>query len=93
MRDGRGGGAIVLLLGRRLVLMAPILFGIITVTFIVTRIIPGDPAFQIAGAFAGSDLVLQIPEQLGTNRPIWDQYVDYLSGVVKLDIGDSIFTS
>ncbi|MGI9659005.1 MAG: ABC transporter permease, partial [Gaiellaceae bacterium] len=28
-----------------------------------------------------------------TNRPIWDQYVDYLSGVVKLDLGDSIFTS
>jgi ABC-type dipeptide/oligopeptide/nickel transport system permease component len=92
MGSGQGGTGILWLLLRRLVLMVPILFGIITVTFIVTRIIPGDPAFQIAGAFAGTELVESIQEQLGTNRPIWDQYIDYLSGVIRLDLGNSIFT-
>lgn len=72
--------------------MLPILFGIVTVTFIVTRIIPGDPAYLIAGPFAGSELVEQIQADLGTNRSIWDQYVDYLSGVIRLDFGTSIFT-
>ena len=46
------GRAWALLILRRLLFMIPILFGVATATFFLTRLVGGDPAFQIAGSFA-----------------------------------------
>ena len=85
MRVGR-------LLLRRLLFMIPILFGVVTVTFFVTRLSAGDPAVLIAGPFASTETIETIQTQLGTDRPLGEQYITYLGNVVRLDFGTSFFT-
>ena len=72
--------------------MVPILFGVITIAFFVTRLAGGEPAFLIAGAFSAPEVVANIQEQIGTDKPIAEQYWNFLSGIPKLDFGTSIFT-
>ncbi|MCY4087593.1 MAG: ABC transporter permease [Actinomycetia bacterium] len=85
MRVGR-------LLLRRILFMVPILFGIVTVTFFATRVVGGDPAVLIVGQFAGPEAIENVRTQLGTNRPLGDQYVSFLADAARLDFGISFFT-
>ncbi len=77
---------------RRLIQIIPITLGILTLVFALIHLIPGDPAIQIAGENARPEDVEKIREQLGLNRPVWDQYVDYLGGLVTGDLGESFHT-
>lgn len=86
MRVGR-------LLVRRLLFMIPILFGVVTVTFFVTRLTAGDPAVLIAGQFAGPEETENIRAQLGLNDPLVEQYLNFLADAVRLDFGESFFTN
>ena len=85
-------GYIGVLLGRRLLFMIPILFGVLTLTFFVTRLAGGDPAFLIAGAFTAPEVVEAIQERIGTDKPLGTQYLDFLSGAIRFDFGTSLFT-
>ena len=64
---------------------------LLTFIFFVMRVIPGDPITSMMG---GTDVTQQYIEQikteLGLNKPIWEQYVIYLSGVLTLNLGNSI---
>jgi ABC-type dipeptide/oligopeptide/nickel transport system permease component len=85
-------GSSARLIGRRIAFMIPILFGIITITFTVTRVIPGDPAYLVAGVQATPEELAAARERLGTNTSLLHQYSHYLIGVVHGDLGTSIFT-
>lgn len=81
------------LLGRRLVLMLPMLFGILTVTFFVTHVLPGDPTYTIVGQFATPENIAKVRHDYGFDLPLWEQYWEYLKGIVtRFDLGTSIFT-
>ena len=92
MSGGRSAKAIAWFILRRFLITIPLLFGIVTIVFVVTRLIPGDPAYRIAGVFATPEKIATIQEQLGTNRPIWDQYVSYLGEILHGSLGTSIST-
>ena len=77
---------------KRVLFMIPILFGVATATFFLTRLAGGDPAYLIAGPFATPEVVANISAQLGTDRPIGEQYVDFLGEAVRGDLGTSLFT-
>src|SRR5262245_23200223 len=77
---------------RRLAIVPPLLFGLATVTFFVTRIIPGDPSYSIAGPSATPEQIQQAREQLGFDQSLWAQYVDFLRSALRLDFGTSLFT-
>lgn len=64
----------------------------VTLTFILSRLIPADPARLAAGLQAGPEQVEEVRRQLGLDRPLLEQYFNYLSGVVRLDLGKSIQT-
>lgn len=64
----------------------------VTLTFILSRLIPADPARLAAGLQAGPEQVEEVRRQLGLDRPLLEQYFTYLSGVVRLDLGKSIQT-
>lgn len=81
-----------MLILKRAALMVPILFGIATVTFVVTRLAGGDPAYLIAGPRATEETIANLQRQLGTDRPLWEQYTDYVLGLLRGDLGESIFT-
>jgi peptide/nickel transport system permease protein len=74
----------------RLLLTIPMVFIMLTVVFFVLRIMPGDPVSAMLGGHAPDKVIEEKKEELGLNRPVIIQYLDYLWGVCRLDFGDSM---
>jgi peptide/nickel transport system permease protein len=68
------------------------LLGVVTITFFLVRLIPGNPAQALAGVGASPTSVAAIEKQLGLDQPLPVQYVIYLGNLVRGEFGDSIFT-
>src|SRR5699024_526964 len=77
---------------KRLLQLIPTLFGVTILTFLIISAVPGDPARIIAGENASSEEIASIRDQLGTDKPLVYQYVDYVKGVAKGDFGTSLRT-
>ncbi|HEX9331497.1 MAG TPA: ABC transporter permease [Anaerolineales bacterium] len=75
---------------RRLLLVLPVLFGIMFVTFALARILPGDPCFAILGEKVTVEQCKQFKEQHGLNDPILIQFVHYLGDVLHGNFGVSL---
>lgn len=75
---------------RRLLLAIPTLIVVITIIFVIVRVIPGDPARARLGDQASEEAVNQLREELGLNQSLWGQYVDYMTGLVQGDLGRSL---
>jgi len=78
---------------RRLLAAIPVLFGLSVILFAFIHLIPGDPASVILGQHATPELVAQVREQLGLDKPLWQQYLDYMSRLLQGDFGHSIINS
>lgn len=78
---------------KRLFLMVIVLFGVATIVFFITHIIPADPVGAILGGNAPIELVDQMRHQLGLDKPVYMQYIDYMAGMVKGDFGVSLKTN
>lgn len=63
---------------------------IVVVTFLFVHIVPGDPARAILGPQASDESVSALRQQLGIDQPLVGQFVDYVSGLVRGDLGESI---
>ena len=81
-----------LLIAKRLLGALPNLFGIVLITFLLTRALPGDPAAFFAGPAGTQEAVEQVREKLGLNRPLWEQFLAYLGDIARLDLGRSMVT-
>jgi ABC-type dipeptide/oligopeptide/nickel transport system permease component len=79
-------------LARRLALTAPVLLGVATLVFSLIHLIPGDPAQAMLGATAADADVAQLRRQLGLDRPLIVQYVSFLQGLLRADLGTSLRT-
>jgi peptide/nickel transport system permease protein len=77
---------------RRLLLALPALFGLVILTFVLTRVIPGDPAATLAGDSATPEQIADIRARYGLDRPIWEQAVVHVKQVLTGDLGSSIFS-
>ena len=75
---------------KRLVLMVFVLFGVTVVIFGMVRVLPGDPAFLILGDRATDEKAAQLREILGLNRPIYEQYWMFVSGLATGNMGQSL---
>lgn len=73
----------------RLLQLIPTLIIVLTITFILTRMIPGDPAVTLLGPQASPDEIERMREDLGLNKPLPVQYFDYVTGILKGDFGRS----
>jgi len=74
----------------RLIQALPTLLGIIILMFILVRVLPGDPARLIAGLEASEEDVERIRELLGLNKPLYLQFIDYFTSLLRGDLGKSI---
>jgi len=74
---------------RRLLWLLVVLLGVVTITFALTYLMPGDPARRIAGNGATPDVVQSIRHQLGLDLPFWTQYTRYMGNVLHGDFGYS----
>lgn len=75
---------------RRIVQLIPILFGVSTVVFLLVQLIPGDPAEVFLGPQAHPDQIAALRADLGLDRSLGEQYRDFLAGLVRGDLGDSL---
>ena len=78
-------------LAGRLLQIAPVLFGVSLIVFLLVRLIPGDPAISILGSRATPELVARVRDQLGLDLPMWQQYLNYLGNALHGDFGVSFF--
>jgi peptide/nickel transport system permease protein len=79
----------------RLVLMVPTLFGVAVITFVLLRMLPGDIVLLKLAGDGGQvqEAVLQQERaRLGLNKPIHEQFVDWMLGALRLDFGLSMWT-
>lgn len=79
-------------ISRRLMTALPSLAGVIIVTFILTRVLPGDTAAYFAGPAATPQAIEEIRASLGLDRPLPEQFLAYLHDLVRLDLGNSLTT-
>jgi peptide/nickel transport system permease protein len=77
---------------KRLLAALPNLVGVVVVTFLLTRAIPGDPAAYFAGASATTEAVEQIRRQLGLDRSLFEQFLRYVADLARGDLGLSLTT-
>jgi peptide/nickel transport system permease protein len=77
----------------RVLLAIPMVFIMLTLVFVVLRIMPGDPVSAMLGGHAPQKVIDEKKEMLGLNKPLIVQYGEYLGKLVRLDLGESmIFT-
>src|SRR5690606_22743582 len=79
-------------IARRLALMVLVLLGVTLLTFLISHAIPGDPARLLAGQRASDEVVAQIRRNYGLDQPLYVQYIRYMSGLLRGDLGRSIRT-
>lgn len=77
----------------RLLDAIPTVFLVLVLVFIAMRILPGDPAIAALGEMATPEQLAIFREQMGLNAPLWQQFIDFLLGVLTLDFGRSLMNN
>ncbi len=79
-------------IARRLALMVLVVFGVLIITFVISHVIPADPVGAILGGNAPLEKVDALRRELGLDRPLHLQFVAYIWGAVRGDLGRSLRT-
>ena len=77
---------------RRLASAIPSLIGVVIVTFVLTRALPGDAAAYYAGPAATKEAIEQVRKKLGLDKSLPEQFVDYVGALARGEFGHSIST-
>ena len=77
---------------RRILLTVPTLFVMSVLVFLIVRLVPGDPVRTMLGFRATDANVAQVRQQLGLDRPLVTQYLDFVGGIFRGDLGRDIVT-
>lgn len=81
------------LIVQRLIISIPVLLGVLLIGFLLLQVVPTDPAIILAGPTASQAEVAAIREQLGLDRPLWEQFALYLGRVLQFDLGRSMISN
>lgn len=76
---------------RRLLLSILVLWGVVTVVFVLVRVVPGDPAAMMMGPDASPEMIASVRHQLGLDRPLHVQYGYFLRDALRGDLGSSLY--
>src|SRR3990170_3737106 len=78
----------------RLLLMVPTLLGVAILTFVIMRVVPGD-VVALRYSQTGSvpqEVIDRERDQLGLNKPLHEQFADFMGGILRFDFGNSLWT-
>jgi peptide/nickel transport system permease protein len=79
---------------RRLLYTIPIVFGVLLLTFILFKVVPGDPAIQIAGKGASPQVIEEIRQEYGLNKPLFfsrdSQFLNHFKNALTFDFGRAL---
>jgi peptide/nickel transport system permease protein len=82
--------SIILVLAKRLMLVLPVVWAVVTLVFLLIHIVPGDPVRNSLGENATEAQVLELKRKLGLDLPLSRQYINYWRGVLQGDLGVSL---
>jgi ABC-type dipeptide/oligopeptide/nickel transport system permease component len=77
---------------RRILQSIPILLIVLTLVFVVVRVLPGDPATAALGDYASKDAINALRAKMGLDVPLWLQYLRFLGDLGRGNLGTSIIT-
>ena len=80
---------------KRLLLMIPTLLGVAVLVFLLLRVAPGDVVelkYAGTGTFAPKEAIERERAQLGLDKPLWQQCINWMWGIVRFDFGNSMWT-
>lgn len=80
------------LLLSRILQAIPVVIGVVVLSFLLTRMLPGDPAVFFAGASADEESIQQVREELGLDKPVLVQFGRYVRDLLHGDLGRSLTT-
>jgi ABC-type dipeptide/oligopeptide/nickel transport system permease component len=80
------------IIGQRLLGAIPSVIGVIIVTFLLTRALPGDPAAFFAGPAATAEAIEEVRANLGLDKSLPEQFFIYIGELVRGDLGTSLTT-
>ena len=78
---------------RRLLAAIPTLIAVLTLVFVIVRIVPGDPALVILGDQATPEAIAALRTRLGLDVPLWSQYLSFIGNALQGDFGNSMVTN
>lgn len=84
---------ILLALLKRLALVLPVIWAVVTLVFLLIHIVPGDPVRNALGENATEQQVVALKQKLGLDLPLSQQYVNYWKGLLRGDFGVSLVSS
>lgn len=70
----------------------PVVVGVVVISFVLTRALPGDPAVYFAGTAADEESIAQIRTALGLDKPLIQQFFIYVGDLARGDLGQSIYS-
>ena len=76
----------------RILQAIPVLIGVVIISFMLTRALPGDPAVQFAGAMATEESIQEVREALGLDKSLPQQFLIYVGQLLQGDLGKSVST-
>lgn len=81
---------ILLALLKRLALVLPVVWAVVTLVFLLIHIVPGDPVRNSLGENATEQQLADLRHKLGLDLPLSQQYVNYWKGLLRGDLGTSL---
>lgn len=77
---------------KRILMAIPVIWGIVTIVFVLMRVFSSNPAYLLLGQRATAERVAELTAYLGLDQPIWKQYLIYLGQMFQGDFGNSLFS-
>lgn len=84
------GGSLPRYVVQRLLLMLPMIWLLVTLVFLLLRVVPGDPISAAVGDKVSEAEKDARRERAGLDRPLWEQYLEYMGSLVRLDFGTTL---
>lgn len=84
------GGSLPRYVAQRLLLLVPMIWLVLTLVFLMLRVAPGDPVSAAVGGRLSEDELDKRRAALGLDEPLWQQYLDYIGQVARLDLGQAL---
>jgi peptide/nickel transport system permease protein len=78
---------------KKLLLLIPLLLGITSLTFTLTKALPGDPVFSMVGERAQPEVIEKMRKELGSDKSTFIQYIGYINLLLKGEFGRSYYTN
>ncbi|MEM7742720.1 MAG: ABC transporter permease [Pseudomonadota bacterium] len=76
----------------RVLQAVPVVVGVVVISFVLTRALPGDPAVYFAGAAADAESIEEVRVAMGLDKPLLQQFVTYVGDLARGDLGQSLST-